>query len=240
MSLRYITRKFSLLLFGICVISFSCAGVNAIHTVYAADKDKDKKGKEESTTSKSIASGDSAKGKDKKDKEEGTTKSIANGDNVKDKDKKGKEEGTTSKSIANGDNVEGKDKNDPSKKSLADGGEKDSLATGSNTKDKSDVGDRDGLIDVDPKQEDFDLPDADASQKNLSTGIDSFMTMLSVILRAAGAILGAYATGKLIMAFHNDNADAKNNAVIMLSMAIIMIIMPSIVDALDIKSFFQK
>jgi hypothetical protein len=204
MSLRYITRKFSLLLFGICVFSFSCAGVNAIHTVYAADKDKGEKDKDES-----------GKDKDKKDKDE--------------KDKKDKDE-----------NGKDKDEKDKGEKDKDENGKDESGNTKNKSEEESGGGDRDGLIDVDPKQEDFDLPDADASQKNLSTGIDSFMTMLSVILRAAGAILGAYATGKLIMAFHNDNADAKNNAVIMLSMAIIMIIMPSIVDALDIKSFFQK
>lgn len=218
MNLKQITRKFSLLLFGICVFSFTGTGATAIHTVYAADN---KKG-------------------DKKEEKKETAGSLATGDNVKDKDKdkgKGKE---GSESLVNG---AGKTK-EKEEGSLATGGTKNekkeegSLATGDKSKGDSDVGDRDGLIDVDPNQEDFDLPDAETSKKNLSTGIDSFMTLLSTILRVAGVILGAYATGKLIMAFHNDNADAKNTAAIMLSMAVIMIAMPSIIDALDIKSFF--
>lgn len=121
------------------------------------------------------------------------------------------------------------------------GGSKNSKNSDSgskNSKNSDSVGDRDGLIDVSPEEQDFNLPDAATSQKNLSSGIDSFMSLLGGILVAGGVILGAYATGKLVMAFHNDNADAKNTAVIMLSMAVIMILMTTILNTLNIKSFF--
>lgn len=217
MILKRIIRKFSLLFFGICIFSAAGAGVMSVHKAYAVDYYTYSGGKNGKSKNKG--------GKSDKKSDSGSKNSDSGSKSDKKSDSGSKNSDSGSKNSKNSDS--GGSKNSKN----SDSGSK-------NSKNSDSVGDRDGLIDVSPEEQDFNLPDAATSQKNLSSGIDSFMSLLGGILVAGGVILGAYATGKLVMAFHNDNADAKNTAVIMLSMAVIMILMTTILNTLNIKSFF--
>lgn len=73
----------------------------------------------------------------------------------------------------------------------------------------------------------------------LSQLLDTMIGYVGLIFRAVGIILAIYAIGQMIMAFKDENPDAKTKATTLLVVAIILISLPSIIDQINLQSFLK-
>ena len=60
--------------------------------------------------------------------------------------------------------------------------------------------------------------------------------IVGTIFQAVGVILTVYAVGQLVLAFKNEDANSKSSASTLLVVGIVLIALPSIVDALGLVS----
>lgn len=72
---------------------------------------------------------------------------------------------------------------------------------------------------------------------NLKEVVESFVFYIGLIFQVVGVLLGVYAAGQMIMAFKDDNPDAKTRASTLLVVAFILIVMPGIIDGLGLVNY---
>ena len=79
-----------------------------------------------------------------------------------------------------------------------------------------------------------------AYASNYTTQIQNVMSnmigIVGTIFQAVGVILTVYAVGQLVLAFKNEDANSKSSASTLLVVGIVLIALPSIVDALGLVS----
>lgn len=73
----------------------------------------------------------------------------------------------------------------------------------------------------------------------LSKLMEQMIGYVGLIFRVVGIILAVYAIGQMIMAFRDENPDAKTKATTLLVVSIILISLPSIIDQLNLQSFLK-
>lgn len=64
--------------------------------------------------------------------------------------------------------------------------------------------------------------------------LGSMIDIVGTIFQAVGVILAVYAVGQLILAFKNEDANAKSSASTLIVVGIVLIALPAIIDALDL------
>lgn len=64
--------------------------------------------------------------------------------------------------------------------------------------------------------------------------MDKMVDIVGTIFQAVGVILSIYAVGQLILAFKNEDANAKSQASTLLVVGIVLIALPGIVDTLGL------
>jgi len=73
----------------------------------------------------------------------------------------------------------------------------------------------------------------------LSKLMDTMIGYVGLIFRVIGIILAIYAIGQMIMAFKDENPDAKTKATTLLVVSIILISLPSIIDQINLQSYLK-
>lgn len=81
------------------------------------------------------------------------------------------------------------------------------------------------------------VPAAAADFTSVVKGIIDFIGKLFVVI---GIILLAYSVGQLILAFKNEDADAKTRATTQLVVAAALIAVPQMISALELESLIPK
>lgn len=71
----------------------------------------------------------------------------------------------------------------------------------------------------------------------LAEVVGDFVFYIGLIFQVVGVLIGVYAAGQMIMAFKDDNPDAKTRASTLLVVAFILIVMPSIIDGLGLVNY---
>lgn len=66
--------------------------------------------------------------------------------------------------------------------------------------------------------------------------LENMVFYVGLIFQAVGILLGIYAVGQMIMAFKDENPDAKAKAATLLVVSVILVVMPSIIENLDLIS----
>lgn len=79
----------------------------------------------------------------------------------------------------------------------------------------------------------FAAPEVPGDLKEL---LDNMIFYVGLIFQVVGVLLAIYAVGQMIMAFKDENPDAKTKAATLLVVSIILITLPSIIDSLDLAS----
>ena len=64
--------------------------------------------------------------------------------------------------------------------------------------------------------------------------LGSMIDIVGTIFQAVGVILAVYAVGQLILAFKNEDANAKSSASTLIVVGIVLIALPAIIDALNL------
>lgn len=64
--------------------------------------------------------------------------------------------------------------------------------------------------------------------------MESMVDIVGTIFQAVGVILSIYAVGQLVLAFKNEDANAKSSASTLLVVGIVLIAIPGIIDALNL------
>ncbi len=77
----------------------------------------------------------------------------------------------------------------------------------------------------------------DSSLTNL---LETIIDYLGLIFRVVGILLLAYAVGQMILAFKDDNPDAKTKASTLIVVAFILISIKSILDSLNLIDLLTK
>lgn len=72
---------------------------------------------------------------------------------------------------------------------------------------------------------------------DLAEVVGKFVFYIGLIFQVVGVLLGVYAAGQMIMAFKDDNPDAKTRASTLLVVAFILIVMPSIIEGLGLVNY---
>lgn len=67
--------------------------------------------------------------------------------------------------------------------------------------------------------------------------LDSMIFYVGLIFQTVGILLGIYAVGQMIMAFKDENPDAKTKATTLLVVAIILVGLPAIIKGIDLQGF---
>lgn len=77
-------------------------------------------------------------------------------------------------------------------------------------------------------------PYADGYGDKVLKAANQVVNIIAFLLRTAGVILSAYATGQLVLSFKNEDADSKTRAATQLVVGIILIVMPTIMESFDL------
>lgn len=64
--------------------------------------------------------------------------------------------------------------------------------------------------------------------------MEDMVDIVGTIFQAVGVILSIYAVGQLVLAFKNEDANAKSSASTLLVVGIVLIAIPGIIDALNL------
>lgn len=64
--------------------------------------------------------------------------------------------------------------------------------------------------------------------------MEKMVDIVGTIFQAVGVILSIYAVGQLVLAFKNEDANAKSSASTLLVVGIVLIAIPGIIDALNL------
>lgn len=75
--------------------------------------------------------------------------------------------------------------------------------------------------------------DVDATE-TIKEILNKFIKIVELIFQTIGVILSVYAVGQLILAFKNEDSDSKSKSSALLAVGILLIVMPAIVDSLDL------
>ena len=76
-----------------------------------------------------------------------------------------------------------------------------------------------------------------AVPNGLANVVGDFVFYIGLIFQVVGVLIGVYAAGQMIMAFKDDNPDAKTRASTLLVVAFILIVMPSIIKGLGLVNY---
>ena len=80
---------------------------------------------------------------------------------------------------------------------------------------------------------------ADAPSE-LTSILGTLLEYIGIIFRAIGILLAIYAFGQMILAFKDENPDAKSKSASILVVGILLIAMPSIIDALNLTNYLSR
>ena len=69
--------------------------------------------------------------------------------------------------------------------------------------------------------------------------LKSVSDIIGTIFRAVGVVLSLFSIGQLVLAFKNEDADAKTRASTQMVVGIVLIAMPSILDSFKIVDMFK-
>ena len=83
-----------------------------------------------------------------------------------------------------------------------------------------------------------DFPLADVSGAvQIRAIMQTMIDIVGMIFQAVGVILTVYAIGTLVMAFKNEDPDAKSRAGTMLVVGVVLMILPAIIKGLNLTSY---
>lgn len=71
----------------------------------------------------------------------------------------------------------------------------------------------------------------------LTTILNQMLGYIGIIFRAVGILLAICAVGQMVLAFKDENPDAKSKSASILVVGILLVAMPSIIDALNLTSY---
>lgn len=83
---------------------------------------------------------------------------------------------------------------------------------------------------------DFPLADV-AGATQIRAIMQTMIDIVGMIFQAVGVILTVYAVGTLVMAFKNEDPDAKSRAGTMLVVGVVLMILPAIIKGLNLTSY---
>lgn len=73
--------------------------------------------------------------------------------------------------------------------------------------------------------------------RELTAILEDMLDYVGIIFRAVGIILAIYAVGQMVLAFKDENPDAKSKSASILVVGILLIAMPTMIDALNLTSY---
>ena len=74
----------------------------------------------------------------------------------------------------------------------------------------------------------------------LTSILGTLLEYIGIIFRAIGILLAIYAFGQMILAFKDENPDAKSKSASILVVGILLIAMPTIINALNLTSYLSR
>lgn len=80
----------------------------------------------------------------------------------------------------------------------------------------------------------FAEPDLTSAQTEVENRMDDILDIIYIIIKSVGAIMAAYSLFQLVSAFKDDNPDAKQKATTGLVIGLVLLALPSIIDALEL------
>lgn len=80
---------------------------------------------------------------------------------------------------------------------------------------------------------------AAATPPELTEILENLLGYIGIIFRGIGILLAIYAFGQMILAFKDENPDAKSKAASILVVGILLIAMPTIINALNLTSYLS-
>lgn len=73
----------------------------------------------------------------------------------------------------------------------------------------------------------------------LTSILGTLLEYIGIIFRGIGILLAIYAFGQMILAFKDENPDAKSKSASILVVGILLIAMPTIIEALDLVEYLS-